>query len=81
LLRDVLSAADMQDLLDHQGLTPGRRSAPADGYTVTAFNPYQRRASTKGVLIAVFVFILIIVGGLTYLILAKNSGSGFFGPP
>jgi hypothetical protein len=81
LLRDVLSAAEMQDLLDHQGLTPGKRSAPASGYTVKAFNPFQRRASTKGVLIAVLVFVLILVGGLVYLILTKNPGNGFFGPP
>ena len=81
LLRDVLSASDMQDLLDHQGLTPGRRSAPASAYTVPAINPYWRRASTRSVLIAVLVFVLILVGGLTYLILAKNPGNGFFGPP
>lgn len=81
LLRDVLSASDMQDLLDHQGLTPGRRAAPAGGYTVPAFNPYRRRASTKGLLIAFLVFVLIVGGGATYLILAHNPGHGFFGPP
>jgi hypothetical protein len=81
LLSDVLSASDLQDLLDHQGLTPGRRSAPPSGYAVTAFNPYQRRASTKGLLIAFLVIVLIVGGGAAYLLLARNPGNGFFGPP
>ena len=63
LLRDALSAADMQDLLDNRGLTPGKRSAHAGGYTVPAVNPYRRRASTKGVVIAFLVFILVVGGG------------------
>jgi hypothetical protein len=71
----------MRDLLGHQGLTPGRRSAPPSGYTVQAYNPYQRRASTKGLLIAFLVFVLIVGGGAAFLILAKNPGNGFFGPP
>lgn len=74
----------MQDLLDHQGLSPGRRAAPPPGaITVKAFNPYQRQASTKGLLIAALVIILIVGGGAAYLILANHHGAGtsFFGPP
>jgi hypothetical protein len=82
LLRDVLSASDMQDLLDHQGLTPGKRSAPAGGYTVPAVNPFRQKASTKGLLIAFLVIVLIVGGGAAYLIFASNgTGHGFFGPP
>jgi hypothetical protein len=48
---------------------------------VKAYNPFQRRASTRSVLIAVLILVVIIVGGATYLILAPNPGNGFFGAP
>jgi hypothetical protein len=79
LLRDVLPDADLQDLLDHQGLTPGKRSAPAGGYP--ASNQYRRKASTKGVLIAWLVIVLIVGGGAAFLILHNGNGPPIVGPP